>query len=151
MRELGYTLKLSLLEGTIQKFLNGKSIGMYKDEADMRSHLAAGLKREGFDVDEEREVTMADKSVLRPDIIVYVQDKCIPIELKYNNTSLGEYEEDEKKCNRYLKEFIDVYDAYCIFVSNKVHRDYRPDEWAECDGNSKYHYLKIPFARKRRA
>ena len=150
MRQLNYVLKASLLKGTIEDFLRRRSIGSYKDEAHFRSKLAEYLESKGFDVEEEREIEMTNGDCLIPDIIVHIYDKCILLELKYNNPSLKEYEEDEDKCKRYIKDFEDVPDAYCLFVSKIVH-DYRPKEWIECGENSKYHYLLIPFHKKHRS
>ena len=150
MRQLNYVLKASLLKGTIEDFLRRRSIGSYKDEAHFRSKLAECLESKGFDVEEEREIEMMNGDCLIPDIIVHVYDKCILLELKYNNPSLKEYVEDEDKCKRYIKDFGDVPDAYCLFVSNIVH-DYRPEEWIECGENSKYHYLWISFHKKHRS
>ncbi len=147
MRQLNYVLKVSLLKGAINDFLGKRSIGIYKDEAHFRSGLANCLKNKNFEVEEEREVEMRNGDCLIPDIIVHIYDKCIPIELKYDNTSIGEYKEDEEKCERYTEDFGDVQDSYCIFVSSIEHRDYRNDEWIVCEGNSKYHYLWIPFEK----
>ena len=150
MKQLNYVLKASLLKGAIKSFLGRKEIGMYKDEAHFRSKLAEWLKNKDFEVEEEREVEMMNGDSLIPDIIVHVYDKCILLELKYNNTSLKEYKDDEEKCKRYIKDFEDVPDAYCLFVSDS-HHDYRPDEWIECERNSKYHYLWLSFPKKKRA
>lgn len=139
---MSYLENKARLDKAIQEFLDGRGIGRYTDEAHMRSALAAKLRERGFEVEEEKEVTMADGSILRPDIIVQMgEGKVLPLELKYDNPSIDEYEEDEEKCERYMEDFEDVQDAYCIFVSSITHQDYRADEWQECEGNSTYHYI----------
>jgi len=124
------------LNDAIQEFLDGSGIGRYKDEAHMRSNLAAKLREGGFDVEEEKEVTMADGSILRPDLIVHVGEEDIPIELKYDNTSIEEYKEDEIKCQRYVEDLGNVKTAFCIFVSNTNHEEY--GDWNECIGDKQY-------------
>lgn len=138
---MSYAIETNKLKDAIRVFLNEKGIGQYKDEAHMRSELAQHLFNNGYAVEEEREFEMLNGDKLRADIVVSLDGYIIPIELKYRNTSIDEYIEDEEKCRRYIEDLASVPEACYIFVSNIDHKDYRTEEWIECQGNPDYHYL----------
>lgn len=150
MKELAYTLKVMLLKKALRDFLNGKSIGMHGTEKKMcKAFVESFGEKDSFELElGDRYLIYGDTST--PDIIVHIKDRCVPIVVKYGNASKEEYDEKERACRNYVKEYGDVYDAFCVFVSTKPNLNYKPDAWGECEGNPKYHYLWIQCAKKKR-
>ena len=138
-------MKIDILNEIIQDFLNNTDFATFIDEAEMRSELAQKIREADLDVEEEKTITTKDDETYRVDIVVSFDSQAIPIELKFENTSIDEYKEDEEKCNTYLDNFSDVDKAYCIFVSNVNHQNYYEGEWHVCQGNEDYHYLWLEF------
>ena len=129
----------------IERFVNSKDMSSFEDEAQFRTALSRYLSIHGVPNVEEADVEITKDCKYRSDIMAQVGEEYIPIELKLNNTSIDEYEEDEKTCEQDVDAFRDINYAFCVFVSNIEHTGYYRGRWKKCANSDGYKYLILLF------
>ena len=138
-------LIVQTIQQLIEQFVNTYDMSSFQDEAHFRTALSGFLSSNRVPNQEEVDVEIKGVGRYRCDIVARMGDEFIPIELKLNNTSIEEYEEDEKKSQQYVDVFPDVHYAFCVFVSNIEYVGYYQGQWRKCANGSEYQYLVLMF------
>lgn len=125
----------------------------FASEADMEDAVVKFLKKKHFSVrnqvdcdgkkttEEKQHVTCSLKGEYRIDIVVRTKNGYYPIELKFNEHSESELEEDVKKIAHYKKHYSDINDGRVFLITNKAESSPWKTELTKSPKNSDYSYV----------
>lgn len=142
------------LSQSIYNYLKQVDGSKFNVEKDFENDLRVHLKESEFDVYSQVELEPINEKYFSrkpgtkvPDLVIKVEEGCVPIELKFNNT-IEEYEKDKTKIYNYVHNYQDVPEAQVLFLSNKDHEKLNNLEWTICPANKSYKYIYAVFATR---